>query len=207
MNDWTIFATTHITGPLKGHARRWAPVAVFLASLLVLVVIGAIAALRPGAQAKPEQRPIIMLATVAPAPTVAPSRAIIGYFDYANVGTAAALNAADVVRVIGQAGDWRLVTTAQNGQVWIAAGNVPAGVLADSPLADLSPPTAAPPPIVIYVPAAPVVEPTAETHFEMPSDRPGPPLEATPPPLLEGERLDEYFKRLGITAIPVQQVR
>ncbi len=181
------------TTPIGPLARRWAPLIGFLAGLLVLTLIGA-----------------VVIATAvhpSPMPTAAP-RAILCFFDYTRPESAAAITSADVEQVVGMAGAYRLVEVAGGARVWIALADVPAGTPVIAPLPDLAPPTPAPAPTIIYVPVpivAPQVEPTP-AHFEMPSDRPGPPT-ATPPPLLSGERLDEYFQRTGVTPVSPFQVR
>jgi len=82
------------------------------------------------------------------------------------------------------------------GVVWVRRSDWPTAPLAGLP--DLTPPT--PAPIVVWEPpaqAAGQAAPATPAH-EMPSNRSGPPT-ATPPPLLSGERLSEYFLRTGIT--------
>jgi len=186
------------TTPIGPAARQWAPLIGFLAGLLVLTLIGAVAALRPAAQAQPTGA-IIMIATAtaAPSPTTAP-RAILARWDYANPLGGVAIITADVVRIVGRADGWYLVEVQGGSRVWVSAADVPVGVPSDNPLPDLE---IKPTPIIIYVPV-PIEQaaPTAETHFEMPSTRPG-------PPLYTGETLEEYLQRTNTTPVAVQQSR
>jgi hypothetical protein len=147
------------------HVRRAAAIVLLP---LALALVGALASARSAAVATPtELPPIIIVATptmTGPAIAVAqPPRAILARFDYRDPATAAALTESDVARVLGVAGDWRLIATVQGGQVWIAAADVPADTPADRPLVDLAPP---PTPIVIYVPV-PAQAPTASIDLSI----------------------------------------
>jgi hypothetical protein len=147
--------------PQRGPLIRWKVAIWFLAVPFVLTLVGALISVWPAASAQPSGS-IIMIATTTPQPaSPAPiaSRAIVGYFDFAQPTTAAPLTEADIVRVIGQAvGDWRLVELESGARVWVRAADVPAGIPADTPLADLTPATPQPAqqaPIVVAVPVAP----------------------------------------------------
>lgn len=150
---------------------RWQPVAALFGTVVLLAIVGAVLSLRPTASARPEPAAIILIATTTPAaPTVAP-KALLGFFDYDNPRSATAFMAGDVARVVGLAGDWRLIETRQGGRAWLRSGDVPAGVASVAPLPNLAP---APTPIVVYLPV-PVEQapaPTVERHTgERPSDK------------------------------------
>jgi hypothetical protein len=169
------------------HVRRALAIALLP---VILALVGALASVRsaPSAQPAPQQ-PIIILASpspagpsVASAPTASAGRALIGYFDYRDVATAAALTTADITRVVGQADGWRLAETADGAHIWIAAADVPAGTPSDQPLADLAP---QPTPIVVYIAVEPTEPPTAEPkiiYVEVPAAPP--PCDPSNPPFV-----------------------
>lgn len=154
---------------------NWRPIAILFGVVLLLAIVGALSSIRPTAQARPELQPIIMLATPTRAAPTPATRAILGYFDYDNPRSAVALNQADIGRVIGLAGDYRLVETRQGGRAWVALADVPANVPEVAPLANLAPPTAAPTPLIIYVPVELPAAPTRESRTgEKPSTKEAP---------------------------------
>jgi hypothetical protein len=148
-----------------------------------LIAIGALLIMLVGYLWETRSAPPAAPAPAMPVPTIAPTSrptaagaavdALIGYFDYANPTTVTALTAAQIARVIGQAGDrWRLVQVG-TAQVWIAADRVPASVPADEPLPDLTPrrPTVAP-----VLGEWPVVQPiSAPASAPVATDPPPPP--------------------------------
>lgn len=195
--------TTRLIRPFADvHVRRALAIALLP---LILALVGALSSARSAPHAtEATPLPIIILASpTAAAPTNGPEttayqppRAILARWDYQDETRTAAITSADVARVVGQASDWRLIETTGGARIWVALADVPAGTPADSPLADLTPPTPAPAPQVIDVPipaapapaveptaapmAVPAVEPTAQTHFEMPDTRQQPQTQAAP---------------------------
>jgi hypothetical protein len=173
-----MHATIRLVGgalrPLQDvHVRR----AIVIALLpLVLAIVGAVSSLPAAPPAPlPTNAPIILVerATAAPLPTLAPAgRAILARWDYRRPESAAALMSADIVRIVGMAGEWRLVEVKGGAQIWVQSSDLPPGTTAIEPLPDLAP---RPAPTIIYiqVPAVPLpveVEPTP-AHYEMPDTR------------------------------------
>jgi hypothetical protein len=153
--------TTNLHSPLI----RWKVAIWFLIVPFVLTLIGAVLSIRPAASAQLTDQAIIIIATpTAQLPVAQPiaSQALIGYFDFSNLETATPLTSADVVWVVGQFGDWRLVETQAGARVWLRITDVPANVPSDSPLADLTPPTAQPAPILAAAPAVAPVDNTPD---------------------------------------------
>lgn len=153
-----LFTTQLLTQPLSAPAQpRWR-IDPITAVVIGLVAAGVAALLvvalhaRPAAKAPLE--PIILVATstaapaIASAPTTPTARAILARWDYRDPASAAIVTTADITRVVGMADDWRLVETTGGAQIWVAAADVPAGVVADQPLADLAP---QPTPIIVYI--------------------------------------------------------
>lgn len=132
---------------------------------LLLIGIGSYAwGMFREAPAAPTAAPTLAALASTVAPTAAPATpvaALVGYFDYQDTSTTAAIDASQIRRVIGQAGSsWRLVDVG-NARVWLPADQVPAGVPVDSPLPDLTPRRPAPPaPQPAYAPvSAPAAAP------------------------------------------------
>lgn len=159
----------------RANVRAWlsrlgvAPAQLAIGAVLIAVAIGLFFVLlgRAPSAVAPAQPPVATPARTAASvgPTVPPATAppapaaIVAYFDYADPETVTAIEARQIVRVVGQASsDWRLVSLG-DARVWVAARQIPAGVPSDDPLPDLRPrPTTVP----VVAPAAPPATRCAE---------------------------------------------
>jgi hypothetical protein len=93
-------------------------------------------------------------ATAAATPTTAAGEStVVAYFDYLNPESSTAITPTGILRIDGQAGDWRRVSlSGDRGQVWLKLADVPAGLASADPLPDLAPRPTSPP-----APARPTV--------------------------------------------------
>lgn len=128
-----------------------------ISGLAVTLVIIAVSMLNGGGQ-PPRQNPLAVAtlapttaaaaaATAAPtATTAAHESTVVAYFDYANPESSTEITTTGILRVTGQADDWRLVAlSGGRPSVWLKLADVPAGLASADPLPDLAPRPTSPP--------------------------------------------------------------